>query len=101
MSRNTEGSSSKSTAAIRIWSLMHTRVFFALLGSAVTLQAQLVREPRPDGRRLQLGTDSLEIFVVRQGQQQRTGLIVDRLDTLRMNGELRIQRIYRRIDVAL
>src|SRR5215211_4978714 len=80
---------------------MHTRLFFALVGSALSLQAQSTSQPNPDGRRLQLGTDSLAVFVVRQGQQQRTGTIVDRLDTVRVNGELRIRRIYRRADVVL
>jgi hypothetical protein len=80
---------------------MHTRLLLALLASAISLQAQGVSEPRPDGRRLQLGTDSLDVFVVRQGQQQKTGIIVDQLDTVRVGGELRIQRIYSRTDVAL
>jgi hypothetical protein len=46
-------------------------------------------------------TDSLEIYVVRQGDRQRTGTIVDALDTVRVNGELRLQRIYQRTDEAL
>jgi hypothetical protein len=80
---------------------MHIRLFVALLVSAVSLQAQAATEPRPDGRRLQLGTDSLEVFVVRQGEQQKTGIVVDQLDTVRVSGELRIRRIYSRTDVAL
>jgi hypothetical protein len=80
---------------------MHTRLFVALLGYGVSLQAQSVREPTPDGRRLQLGTDSLQVFVVRERRPHRTGTIVDRLDTIRVDGELRLQRVYRRTDVIL
>jgi hypothetical protein len=81
--------------------LMRTLLLVALLGSGVSLQAQPVREPKPDGRRLRLGTDSLEVFIVRQRQWQRTGTIVDRLDTIRVDGELRLQRVYRRTDTVL
>jgi hypothetical protein len=80
---------------------MHTLLLVALLGYGVSLRAQPVRELKPDGRRLQLGTDSLEVFVIRQRQQQRTGTIVDRLDTIRVNGEVRLQRVYRRTDEVL
>jgi hypothetical protein len=80
---------------------MSPRFFLALLGCTASLQAQSIHEPQPDGRRLQLGTDSLEVFVVRQGQQQRTGTILDRLDTVRVNGELRFHRVYRRVDLVL
>src|SRR6478609_2015217 len=80
---------------------MHTRLFFAVLGWTVSLQAQTVRGPQPDGRRLQLGSDTLEVFLVRQGQQVRTGIIVDKLDTVRADGETRLQRVYRRVDEVL
>src|SRR5437868_13710164 len=80
---------------------MRTLLLVVLLGCGVSLHAQPVREPKPDARRLQLGTDSLEVFVVRQRQPQRTGTIVDRLDTIRVNGEVRLQRVYRRTDVIL
>jgi hypothetical protein len=80
---------------------MRTRLFIPLLGFGVSLHAQSVREPKPDGRRLRLGTDSLEVFIVRQRQWQRTGTIVDRLDTIRVDGELRLQRVYRRTDAVL
>jgi hypothetical protein len=80
---------------------MHTRLLVALIGYGVSLHAQTVREPKPDGRRLQLGTDSLEVFIVRQRQWQRTGTIVDRLDTTRVDGELRLRRVYRRTDSVL
>jgi hypothetical protein len=80
---------------------MDTRLFFALFACAASLQAQPIHEPQPDGRRLTLGTDSLEVFIVRQGQQQRTGTILDRLDTVRVNGELRFRRVYLRVDLVL
>lgn len=80
---------------------MHTCLFAALFACAASLQAQSVREPQPDGRRLQLGLDSLEVFVIRQGQQQRTGIVLDRLDTVRVNGEVRLRRVYRRVDLIL
>ena len=80
---------------------MHTRLFFVVFGLAIPLHAQSPREPKPDARRLQLGTDSLEVYLVRQGDRQRTGTIIDRLDTVRVDGELRLQRVYRRIDAAL
>lgn len=78
-----------------------TATLVVLLGIGASLHAQPVREPKPDGRRLQLGTDSLEVYIVRQRQWQRTGTIVDRLDTIRVNGELRLQRVYRRTDSVL
>jgi hypothetical protein len=80
---------------------MRTLLLVGLLGYGVSLRAQPVREPKPDARRLHLGTDSLEVFIVRQRQWQRTGTIVDRLDTIRVDGELRLQRIYRRTDAVL
>jgi hypothetical protein len=76
-------------------------LLIALLGYGVSLRAQPVREPKPDGRRLQLGTDSLVVFVVRQRRQEQSGTIVDVLDTIRVNGEVRLQRVYRRTDVVL
>jgi hypothetical protein len=80
---------------------MRALLLVALLGVGVSLRAQPAREPRPDGRRLHLGTDSLEVFLVRQRQWQRTGTIVDRLDTIRVDRELRLQRVYRRTDAVL
>jgi len=80
---------------------MRTLLLVGLIGYGASLHAQQVREPKPDGRRLQLGTDSLEVFIVRQRQWQRTGTIVDRLDTIRVGGELRLQRVYRRTDAVL
>jgi len=71
----------------------------ALLTRATHAQAKPVAGLNP--RRLQLTTDSLEIYLIRQGERQRTGTIVDALDTVRVNGELRLQRIYRRTDVVL
>jgi hypothetical protein len=63
--------------------------------------AQSGRAPHPDGRLLRLTTDSLEVYVVRHGQSQRTGLIVDRLDTARVNGEVVLRRVYRTNDAVL
>ena len=80
---------------------MDTKLFFALCACGASLQAQSIHEPQPDGRRLRLGTDSLEVFIIRQGQQQRTGTILDRLDTVRVNGELRFRRVYLRVDLVL
>ena len=91
------------SGSIRGETLMRIRWFLFLSGCAVSLQAQSVREnpPQPDGRRLRLGTDTLAVFVVRQGQQQRTGLIIDRLDTVRVDGEVRLRRVYLRVDAVL
>jgi hypothetical protein len=80
---------------------MHTRLLIAFVVCASSLQAQSVRAPQPDGRRLQLGTDSMEVFLVRGGDRLRTGTIVDRLDTIRVDGEVRFQRVYSRIDSIL
>ena len=68
---------------------------------AAEANAQTDRAPRPDGRRLRLTTDSLEVYVVRQGRQQRTGLVVDQLDTVRVNGETVLRRVYRTDDAVL
>src|SRR5829696_184836 len=80
---------------------MRIRSIILLLATAGSLHAQSAREPKPDGRRLALGTDSLDVFVVRQGRPLRTGAIVDRLDTVRVGGELLLRRVYRRTDAAL
>jgi hypothetical protein len=71
----------------------------ALLTSTIHAQSKPVAGLNP--RLLRLTTDSLEIYIIRPGDRQRTGTIVDALDTVRVNGELRLQRIYRRTDVAL
>jgi hypothetical protein len=76
----------------------------ALSGTALlvgTVHAQSKPVAGLDPRRLQLTTDSLEIYVIRQGDRQRTGTIVDALDTVRVNGELRLRRIYGRTDAVL
>ena len=57
--------------------------------------------PQPDGRRLRLGSDSLEVYIIRIGQPQRTGYLIDRLDTVRVNGETMLRRIYRTTDTVL
>jgi hypothetical protein len=71
----------------------------ALLTSALEAQARPVSGLNP--KLLRLTTDSLEVYVVRQGRQGRSGTIVDALDTVRVNGELRLQRVYGRTDAAL
>ncbi len=66
-----------------------------------TIHAQAKPVAGLDPKLLRLTTDSLEVYLVRQGERYRSGTIVDALDTVRVNGELRLQRIYRRTDVAL
>ncbi|HSQ32479.1 MAG TPA: hypothetical protein VLN49_21630 [Gemmatimonadaceae bacterium] len=66
-----------------------------------TIQAQAKPIAGLDPKLLRLTTDSLEVYPVRQGERYRSGTIVDALDTVRVNGELRLQRVYRRTDVAL
>ncbi len=74
------------------------------LGLALA-SATVATQPRPfaglNPKLLGLTTDSLEVYVVRQGDQQRTGTIVDAVDTVRVNGELRLRRVYTRTDVLL
>jgi hypothetical protein len=67
---------------------------------AVALPAQ-THAPAPDARLLRLGTDSLVISLVRDGQRRQTGTVVDRLDTTRVDGELRLRRVYRMTDALL
>jgi hypothetical protein len=71
----------------------------ALFAGTVHAQAKPVAGLKP--KLLSLTTDSLEVYLVRQGERHRSGTIVDALDTVRVNGELRLQRVYRRTDVAL
>jgi hypothetical protein len=71
----------------------------ALLAGSLEGQARPVAGLNP--KLLRLGTDSLEVFIMRQGKQGRSGTIVDALDTVRVNGELRLQRVYSRTDAVL
>lgn len=71
----------------------------ALLTSTAHAQSKPVAGLNP--RLLRLTTDSLQIYIVREGQRHNTGAIVDALDTVRVNGELRLQRIYTRADRVL
>ena len=71
----------------------------ALLSGTIEAQARPVAGLNP--KLLRLGTDSLEVYVLRQGKQGRSGTIVDALDTIRVNGELRLQRVYTRTDALL
>lgn len=71
----------------------------ALVASAI--QAQVKPVVGLDPKLLRLATDSLEVYIVNHGDRYRSGTIVDALDTVRVNGELRLERVYRRTDVAL
>jgi len=79
--------------------LIRSSIAFAIACS--TIQAQSRPVPRLDTRLLRLRTDSLEVYLVHQGKQHRTGSIVDALDTVRVDGELCFQRVYRRTDAEL
>ena len=80
---------------VRLCSLMILAV------TATGALAQTPTGPQPDGRRLRLGTDSLEVYIIRMGQPQRTGYLIDRLDTVRVNGETMLRRISRTTDAVL
>jgi hypothetical protein len=47
-----------------------------------------------DGRRLQPGTDTLAVYVVRGGDTTRTGSIIDELRVIAGDGGAAIQRVY-------
>jgi hypothetical protein len=83
---------------------MHRPCSYSAIVLAVTATSALAQTPagpQPDGRRLRLTTDSLEVYVVQLGQSLRTGFVVDRLDTVRVNGETMLRRIHRTADAAL
>jgi len=71
----------------------------------VVVSGSIHAQPKPaaglNPKLLRLTTDSLEVYIVRQGKQARTGTIVDALDTVRANDELRLRRIYSRTDALL
>jgi hypothetical protein len=71
----------------------------ALLSGTIEAQARPVSGLNT--KLLRLTTDSLEVYVLRQGKQGRSGTIVDALDTVRVNGELLLRRVYGRTDAAL
>jgi hypothetical protein len=71
----------------------------ALFSGVIEAQARPIA--RLDPGLLRLTTDSLEVYIIRQGKQGRSGTIVDALDTVRVNGELRFRRVYTRTDVIL
>ena len=78
--------------------------FYSLIVLATTASSALAQAPaapHPDSRLLRLGSDSLEVYVVRLGEAKRTGSLIDRLDTVRVNGETMLRRIYRTNDTAL
>jgi hypothetical protein len=83
---------------------MHRVRFSSAIALAITATsafAQTPAAPQPDGHRLRLATDSLEVYVVRLGHPQRTGFLIDRLDTVRVDGETMLRRIRRTTDAAL
>ena len=77
----------------------HSLIVLAVAASSALAQAPAA--PQPDGRLLRLGSDSLEVYVVRLGEAKRTGSLIDQLDTVRVNGETMLRRIYRTNDTAL
>lgn len=79
--------------------LIRSLLAVALVSGTIQAQAKPVAGLNPT--LLRLTTDSLEVYLVRQGERYRSGTIVDALDTVRVNDELRLQRVYRRTDVAL
>jgi len=79
--------------------LIRSLLVIALVSTAAHAQPKPVAGLDPGLIRLK--TDSLEVYVVRQGKQARSGTIVDALDTVRVNGELRLRRVYVRTDELL
>lgn len=79
--------------------LIRCALTMALVAATANAQPTPVAGLNP--KRLELTSDSLEVYVVRQGDQQRSGTIVDALDTARVDGELRLRRVYTRTDALL
>lgn len=80
---------------------MLTRSLLTIALVTGTIEAQATPVAGLSPKLLKLATDSLEVYVVRQGKQARTGTMVDALDTVRANGELRLERVYSRTDLLL
>jgi hypothetical protein len=80
---------------------MLTRSLLTIALVTGTIEAQATPVAGLNPKLLKLATDSLEVYVVRQGKQARSGTMIDALDTVRVNGELRLQRVYSRTDVLL
>ncbi len=82
---------------------MHRLCFssIVLTVTATSALAQTTVGPQPDGRRVRLATDSFDVYVVQLGQSRRTGYFIDRLDTVRVNGETMLRRIHRTADPVL
>jgi hypothetical protein len=83
---------------------MHRLCFSSAIVLAIfasSARAQTPAGPQPDGRRLRLSVDSLDVYVVQLGQSRRTGFLVDRLDTVRVDGETMLRRIRRTADAML
>jgi hypothetical protein len=77
------------------------------LGSAVVLGITTLdahaqgRLPEVDGRFLRGGTDSLAIYVVRDGDTTRTGMLWDELAAAELEGRGVLRRVYRTEDRIL
>ena len=79
--------------------LIRSLFVLTLISTSIEAQARPVAGLNP--KLLALTTDSLEVYILRQGKQGRSGTIVDALDTVRVNGELRLRRVYTRTDEIL
>jgi hypothetical protein len=72
-----------------------------LCATGLTLGAQTVTPPKPDGKLLHAGTDSLAIYLVRGTDTTRTGTAVDELRAIDEGGRVVWQRVYRSTDRLL
>lgn len=79
--------------------LIRSLLAVGVMSSATQAQAKPVSGLDPT--LLRLTTDTLDVYIVREGNRHRTGTIVDALDTVRSNGELRLERVYSRTDELL
>ena len=80
---------------------MRYQSLFFLAVTATSAVAQSHSGPLPDGRRLHPARDSLDVYIVSVGEQRRTGVVIDQLDTVRVGGETMLRRIYRTNDALL
>lgn len=79
-------------------------LLLVLLFGATSMRAQAadsVPAPKPDGRVLRLGTDSLAIYVVDGTDTTRTGLAVDKLEVYEEGGRTLLRRVYESSDRLL
>lgn len=66
-----------------------------ILTAPTSARAQGTVGPEVDGTRLALGTDSLRIILIRQGQEYRLGSLWDELSLVTEAGEQYLRRVYR------